>query len=396
MSEPLAADHSAASGATSQPRVAVIGPTYPHRGGIAHYTTCLVSALTEAGCRTQVIAFRRLYPRWLFPGRNEFDPSQQSTQVPSERILAPLNPLRWLAALRAIRHFSPDLVVVTWWHSWFLPCTVFCLLWLRWIQHRRVALLCHNVRSHDHSAADTVAWPVLSRLPHTHIVHASGDPAQIRARNPKARVIRLPHPIYEIFTDARVTREEARRRLGLEPGDEVCLFFGLVRRYKGLDIAIEALGTLTDRPNLRLLVAGEFYEPLDYYVRMIRRLRLTERVILHDHYIPNEQVALYFRAADVLLAPYRATSHSGVVQVARGFGLPVIASAVGGMSDLVSDGETGLLVAPADLKALATAIARFFDQGLAARFRQNYQLQKGMFSWSDLAQTIRRLACDSC
>ena len=117
---------------------------------------------------------------------------------------------------------------------------------------------------------------------------------------------------------------------------------------------------------------------------------------MRDHYIPNGDVALYFRAADLLLAPYRATSHSGVVQIARAFELPVIASAVGGMKDLVSDGETGLLVPPADASALAGAIARFFDQGLAVPFRQNLHLQEGMFSWSDLAKTIRRLACDSC
>jgi len=369
-------------------RITVIGPAYPHRGGIAHYTACLAHALSESGCAVQLISFRRLYPRWLFPGKTEFDPSRRPAEFPTERILSPLNPLRWLAAMRAIARFSPDLVIMAWWHSWFFPWTVFCLAWLRWIQRRRTVLLCHNIGSHDHRVADSVAWPVLSRLPHAHIVHQSDGPKRIRALNPKALVVCSPHPVYEFFCDAAVTREEARRRLNLNPSDEVCLVFGLVRRYKGVDIAIEAARLLQDRPNFRLLVAGEFYEPRDPYDRMIQRLGLAGRAILEDRYIPNEEVALYYRAADVLVAPYREASHSGVVQIAVGFGLPVIASDVGGMKDLVSDGETGLLVPAVDAKALADAVRRFFDQGLAVVFRQNIEKQKGRFSWSGLAEKI--------
>jgi len=376
---------------SAQPRITIIGPVYPHRGGIAHYTACLARALSGVGCRVQLISFQRLYPRWLFPGRSEFDPSRQPAAFPTERILAPVNPLRWIAAMRAIRRFSPDLVIIAWWHSWFLPCTVFCLAWLRWIQHRRTVLLCHNLGSHDHRVADCLVWPILSRLPHAHIVHQSDGPKRICSLNPGARVICSPHPSYEIFCASPITREQARQHLGLDPRDEVCLVFGLVRYYKGLDIALEAAGLLRDRLHLRWLIAGEFYEPRDQYDRMIRRLGLAERVSIDDRYILNEDVSLYFRAADLLVAPYRAATHSGVVQIARGFDLPVIAADVGGMKDLISPGETGLLVPPVDAKALAVAIAQFFDLGLASVFRRNFEMQKGRFSWSNLAETIRSL-----
>jgi glycosyltransferase involved in cell wall biosynthesis len=376
------------------PGITIVGPAYPHRGGIAHYTACLARALSEYGCRVQLISFRRLYPRLLFPGRTEFDSSDEPIQFPSARILTPTNPFRWLAAMRAVGRFSPDLAVVAWWHSWFFPCTAFCLGWLRWIQRRRVVLLCHNIGSHDRRVADRVAWRFLSRLPDVHLVHASDDPARILALNPKARVIRLPHPTYDIFSASAVTREEARQILHLDPSDEVCLFFGLVRPYKGLALAIEAMNLLRDRPRLRLVVAGEFYEPREPYDRLIARHGLTDRVFFHDHYIPNEAVAIYFRAADLLVAPHRSVSHSGVVQIARGFGLPVVAGDVGGMKDLVSNGRTGLLVPPADAQALAAAIARFFNQALAGPFRQNLEMEKGRFSWSTLAETLCRLARD--
>lgn len=389
------------------PRITLIGPVFPHRGGIAHYTACLARALSETNCQVQVISFRKLYPKWLFPGRSEFDPSVEGREAggaepqatahlrfPSESLLTPLNPLRWIAALRAIGRFAPDLVVMAWWHSWFFPCTAFCLSWLRWIQRRRTVLLCHNVGSHDHRLADGVAWPVLSRLPTIHIVHASDHPARIRARNPRARVVCVLHPTYDVFARSTITREEARRRLGFGPDDEVCLMFGLVRRYKGLDTAIEAMALLGDRPRLRLVVAGEFYEPRQPYEEMVRRLGVSERIVLHDRYIPNEEVALHFSAADLLVAPYRTASHSGSVQIARAFGLPVVASDTAGLQDLVADGQTGLLAPPEDPKALAGAIARFFGEKLAGRFRGNLEKQDERYSWKTLAETIRGMAVE--
>jgi len=377
----------------AQPRITLIGPAYPFRGGIAHYTACLARALTASGCSVQLVSFRRLYPSLLFPGRSQFDPSREPTAFPSERLLAPLNPLRWLATVRAIGRFSPELVVIAWWHSWLFPCTAFSLAWLRWVQSRRTVLLCHNIGSHDRGLVDRVAWLFLSRLPNTHLVHVSSDPDRIHALNSKAEVVCVPHPTYDIFCDSAMTREEARRTLQLDPADEVCLAFGLVRRYKGVDVAVEAMALLRDRPRLRLMVAGEFYEPRGEYDRLVERLGLADRVVIHDRYIPNEEVATYFRAADLLLASYREATHSGVVQIARGFALPVVASDVGGMKDLVSEDETGLLVPRQNPPALAAAIARFFDLRLGDAFRRNLELQKDRYSWTKLAETIRSLAC---
>jgi len=378
------------------PRISIIGPIYPHRGGIAHYTACLARALAEKGCDVQVVAFRRLYPRWLFPGRSEFDPSARPVAFDAERILGPLNPWSWLRAVRSIGRFSPDLVVVSWWHSWLFPSTAFLLGWLRGVAKRQTVLLCHNIRSHDRGLADRLAWPFLARLPSAHIVHCTGDPEKIRRRNHKANVIRAPHPIYEIFRDPAVTRETARKTLGIADSDRVCLFFGLVRRYKGLDVAIGALDRLARRNRgIRLVVAGEFYDKPAPYRKMIEDSGLATWARIEDHYIPNEEVALYFKAADLLLAPYRSGSHSGVIQIARAFALPVVASNIGGIADLVEHGRTGLLVPPDDPAALADAIGRYFDENLGDIFRRNINQDKDRFSWSSLAETIKKLASGS-
>ncbi|MCX8038815.1 MAG: glycosyltransferase [Candidatus Sumerlaeia bacterium] len=376
----------------ANPRVTLVGPVHPHRGGIAHYTACLAEAVQKSGCAVQVVSFVRLYPRFLFPGQSEFDVSREAAAFPSERVLAPLNPLRWMSALQAIKRFHPDLVVIAWWHSWFLPVTAFLLVWLRWVQRRRTVLLCHNVGSHDRKLVDGLAWRILCRLPEVHLVHASGDPARIRARNRRARIVCLPHPTYNLFSRSAISRDAARERLGLAPTARVCLMFGLVRRYKGVDIAIEAMARLRDQPDLRLIVAGEFYEPREPYQQQIECLGLAGKVLLHDRYIPNEEVATYFRAADVMLAPYREASHSGAVQTARGFHLPIIATRVGGMPDLVQDGETGLLVPPESPEALAAAIVRYFQENLGERFRANLAAQSARYSWSSLAETLRALA----
>lgn len=375
-------------------RITIVGPVHPLRGGIAHHTAMLAQALAERGCAVQLLSFRRLYPRALFPGRDQRDSSRRPLVFPSEAVLTPFQPLRWLAAMRAIGRFSPDLVIWAWWHSMFLPVTAFGLWWLRRIDRRRVALLCHNLRSHDHAALDRLAWPRLSRGPDIHIVTGSESARELRSMNPDARVVSLPHPPFDVFFDPQIDRAEARRRLGLDPDERVCLFFGTVRPYKGLDVAIEALARMREPERPLLLVAGEFYPPRDAVDRALGRLGRQGRVMIHDRYIRNEEVAVYFQAADVLVAPYRSATQSGVLQIARAFDLPVIASRVGSLADVVRDDETGLLVPAADPERLAEALRRFFTGNRGPRFRANLRSEKDGPSWGKLAAAVHELACD--
>lgn len=390
-------------------RVTLVGPVYPHRGGIAQHTACLARALEEDGCEVQVIGFSRLYPRLGFPGTTELDTSARPIEFPSERILTAWSPASWLRATAAIARFDPDLVVVAWWHSLFLPMTTFALGWQRLLAHRRTVLLSHNVTDHDHAVLDALAGPLLARLPNAHLVHAASAAARIRARHANARVMVVPHPSYDVFRAFAddVTKHDARAALGLNQDELVLLFFGLVRPYKGLDVALEALAELVAEvrnggrardARLRFVIAGESYGPAGDVRRLVDKLGLGDHVVLHDHFIPNEHVARYFRAADVLVAPYRHASHSGVTQIARAFHVPTIATDVGGLSELVRHDVTGLLVpAPPDAHAFAHAIARCRDEpSLLPRLRDALREEErtgdaSAFTWQALARALREL-----
>jgi glycosyltransferase involved in cell wall biosynthesis len=199
-----------------------------------------------------------------------------------------------------------------------------------------------------------------------------------------------PHPSYEIFSEGAPSREEARRALGLT--GRVLLFFGYVRPYKGLEDLLTAL-TLA-RPDAwdRLVIVGEFYEPPERYRALLADSRLRDRVLVVNRYVPNEEVARYFAAADVAALPYREATGSGIAQVAFGAGVPVIATRTGGLEEVVEEGVTGLLVPPRDPPALARAIERFFGEDLGPALRAGVARTRQRFEWEGLVEAIEGLA----
>ena len=372
--------------------IVLVGPVHPYRGGIAHYTACLARALAGRGNDVQVVNYRSLYPRMLFPGKTMYDTSDSPLDFPERRILRPLAPWTWLSAVRAIRNAHADAIVIQWWHIFFAPC----LLYVAWACRRagiRVAVLCHNMTDHEnHDVLSRLANALLVRSGASIIVHSATYAGNVTSRPGAPELIVTQHPTYDVFSGSDdIPREEARAKLGMGPGP-LCLFFGLVRKYKRLEDLIEAIAKLQGPDAPRLLVAGEFYDPVARYEELIARLGLGGRVTLVDRYIPNEEVALYFRAADVLIAPYRTASQSGVVRIANAFALPVIVSNVGGLPEMVQPGQTGLVVPAESPDALAAAIRRFFSENLATRFAPHLARQQKQYSWEPLCQHVERIA----
>jgi D-inositol-3-phosphate glycosyltransferase len=375
-------------------RIVVVGPVAPLRGGIAQHTACLARALTTAGADAHVVGYRRLYPRALFPGTSELDEeSLRPIDVAgAEACLVPWDARTWARALARIEAHDPDLVVVVWWHSLMLPHTAMLLTALR-ARGRRSLLLCHNVVSHERAVLDAAAWAVLSHLPSAFLVHGSHQRAALGRTLKRARATRpvhvVPHPAYDGFAslshESDTTATAARARLGLQVDDEVVLMFGLVRRYKGLERALGVMERIAHaRPRAVLVIAGEHYAARPPIPPRVR-------VHLHDRFIPNEEVADFFRAADLLLAPYEeGASHSGVVQIARAFGVPVVGTRTAGLSELVEDGVTGLLAQPDEL---AGALERLLaDGGLRARMAEAMTTSCASFAWAALADSLTEIA----
>ena len=370
-------------------RFVLVGPVYPYRGGIAHYTTMLCRALHERKHEVLLVSFKRQYPQWLFPGRSDKDPSKKPLEVEEARYwIDSLNPITWLATFWHIRRYWPDAVILQWWTTFWAPVWFVLGMLNRLFLRRPLIVVCHNVLPHEAWWWDHLLTKAVLRWGTRFIVQSVEEERRLTALIPGAQVVVVPHPVYDMFAGERISREEARRCLGLPLDAPILLFFGIVREYKGLKDLLAALPEIRAQVGrVILLVTGEFWENKEPYLEMIEQLGIGDSVVIEDHYIPNEEVALYFSAADVLVAPYRRVTGSGVVQMARGFGVPVVTTRMRGISE-VTDSEIGLLVPPGDTQALADAVACCFVQdSIATRVSKASEWQDAS-SWAWLTDLI--------
>ncbi len=369
-------------------RVTVIGPTPPLRGGIAHYTTALVRALRPRHT-VQVVGLRRQYPRLLFPGTSETDGSRVGIALLPDVVVDPLSPWAWPAAADAVRAFAPAVIVLAWWQPALGAVLASFARLARRRTRARLLFLCHNVAAHDATPLDRILLRYALGCADAAIVHSTADRQRLRHYRNDLRALRTTHPAYDLPEfGPPLAVAEARVRLGLT-GD-VVLFFGLVRRYKGLADLLRAMPRILAARACTLVVAGEFYEPRRQYEELARELGIAARVRLLDGYVPNEKVGEYFCAADVVVAPYREATQSGVVALARRFDRPVVVSRVGGLPDMIVEGISGLTVPPGDPDALARAVLRIYEEGTEAWCARVREVE--MTTWDEEVDAIEELA----
>lgn len=370
-------------------RLALVGPAYPLRGGIAHYNASLFQALEAAGHRVRLYGMSRQYPGLLFPGKRQEDLSDDPIEARSEAVVDSIGPVTWAQTADKIRRFAPDAAVFQWWHPFFAPSfgTI-----ARLCRRRGIApvFICHNVRPHEATQLDDALLRYAYSATDRFLVHAKEEQARLTLalRGRSHRVEVAPHPVYDVFEPTTLTRDEARAQLGLTAPLQI-LFFGYVRRYKGLDILLEALADID--LEFELTVAGECYEDAEVYRRQIESLGLSNRVQFLDRYVSNEEVPVLFRATDVCVLPYRHATQSGIVQVAYALDTPVIVSRVGGIPEVVEDGVSGLLVPAEDSGALRSAVRRYFREQLRDALVAGVQKKRSELGWNRIVDALQAL-----
>ncbi len=330
-------------------RLALIGPVYPYRGGIAHYTTALYRALREKGHEVLLVSFSRQYPQWLFPGKSDRDPSRNPLKVEEAHYwLDSLNPLTWLRTFARIRRAGPEIMVMQWWTSFWAPAWFALGLLNRLFLRTSIVYFCHNVLPHEARWWDSWLARATLRWATLFLVQSGEEETRLRGLLPQAEIRVVPLPVFDMFSDLRIARDEARQRLDLPADALVLLSFGIVREYKGLRVLLEAIPGIRAAASrsVVLVVAGEFWEDKQPYLDLIEHLRIGDSVRVDDRYIPDEEVPAYFCAADALAAPYRQVTGSAVTRIADSFGLPVIHD-LADAAAIVSRLEAGDAVPPA-------------------------------------------------
>ncbi len=371
-------------------RTVLVGPAYPYRGGISHYNTSLARRL-EGRCDVRVVNYKRLYPGFLFPGKTQYDDSRRAFDVSSDRLIDSINPFSWIRTGIFIAGLKPDVTVFQWWHPYFAPAIFKICSILRTARAGKIMMICHNVVPHEQSILDNLLSRLAFALPHGFMVQSGEDKTNLLRIRSKAKVVSHPLPLFDFFKAGELSREDARKALGEKEGPLI-LFFGYIRRYKGLRHLIEAMPRIRDATGARLLVVGEFYEDEAPYRDLVSSLGLSGYVSFIDRYVGNEEVAGFFCASDLVVLPYISATQSGIAQIALSFDRPVVVTAVGGLPEVVREGRTGFIVPPGDPEALAGAVERFFREGWAERMAPFFTGEKTRFTWPVLVEKFLSLA----
>ena len=368
----------------------LVGPAYPLRGGIAHFLESTHNSLAQRGHDVKVVSFSRQYPSFLFPGKTQLESQQRKIDWSVHQLIDSIQPFSWFKTSRFIENLKPDGVVFNYWLPFFGPS--YGVISRRLSKKGITCIgLIHNALPHEGRLGDRALSKYFLSSCDGHIVMSESVERDIAGMEIHLPTIRVAHPVYEIFGEP-MPKQLARKKLGLKESTPVALFFGFIRKYKGLHVLLESLPSILQAvPNLKLVVAGESYEDIQIYHRLIESLGLSAHVDLHTDYIPGEDVKVYFSAADVVVQPYISATQSGVAKIAYHFERPVIVTNVGGLAEFVPHEQAGLVVAPGDVKALADSVVRFFVEEMSDSLTNGVKNEKKKYSWARLCAAIEEL-----
>ena len=351
--------------------VVLVGPAYPYRGGQALVEAYMYNALSNLGYNCNTISYKLLYPSIFFPGTTQFD---ESEVIPFEhtskikRIINSINPFTWLKAAREIRKLNPDMVVIVWWMPFFGPALSTIARLIKRNNKTKVVFLVENYVSHEERWFDALSTKLTLKYADAFICQSKYINEQISKDFDGKLIHQTTLSIYDCYDLNKYDKQSARDFLGIKT-ENVLLFFGLIREYKGLDKLIVAfVDILKKTPSTTLLIVGECYEDINKYTSLIKELGIEDKVILKDSFIPNEKIEPYFKAADLSCLPYNSGTQSGILMMAYGFKIPVLVADVGGVAELVVEGETGRVIADNSLANLVNGV----DQILSTKETVDY------------------------
>lgn len=372
-------------------KVVIIGPAHPLRGGLASYNERLAKEFQQKDWDTKIFTFSLQYPGFLFPGTTQYSSEPPPAGLSIHVRINSINPFNWLSVGRELRKLAPDIIVVRYWLPFMGPCLGTILRIANKNNHSKVVCIADNIIPHEKRPGDTAFTRYFIKAVDAFITMSEkvlGDLRKIETEKP-ARFV--PHPLYDNFGE-KISKEEAREKLGLSRSDKVLLFFGFIRNYKGLDILLDAMKILKEKSivskdiPVRLLVAGEFYENDKPYLKQIRENGIDDVIILKKDFIPDSEVKYYLCAADVVVQPYRSATQSGVTPLAYHFETPMIITNVGGLTAMVPDGKVGLVAEP-NAVSIAEKIEEFFRMG-SNFFIPGLIEEKKKYTWDNIVRAI--------
>lgn len=370
-------------------KVIIIGPAWPLRGGLASFNERLARQFTEEGFAASIYTFSLQYPGFLFPGSTQYSSEPAPSDIDIRVCINSVNPLNWLKVGNQIRKAQPDLIVVRYWLPFMGPCLGSILRIAGLNKSTRIVCIADNIIPHEKRPGDKAFTQYFVKPIHAFVTMSEKvmkDLSSFTAK-PARQVV---HPLYDNFGE-KIPAEHAREKLGIPANDKIILFFGFIRKYKGLDLLLEAMSDERIRSaGIKLLIGGEFYENRKEYDDKIAELGIQDQLILKTDFIPDSEVKYFLSAADFVIQPYRNATQSGVTPLAYHFEIPMLVTNVGGLPDLVPDGKVGI-VTEATPTAIASGILALYELG-KNYFLPHLREEKKKYSWQKLTEAILNLA----
>jgi glycosyltransferase involved in cell wall biosynthesis len=335
--------------------------------------------LQHLGNEVMMFTYIHQYPELFFPGSDQKDNSLISNNLPTRRVITPYNPLTWLSATKEIKGWKPDLIIIQHWLPVMALACGFVLSGLKGVEK---CIVVHNAEAHE-------KWPFSRLLTRFALMKAEylvtlSETCTLTLREllPKlkqVKIIRLFHPVYENMDKSNVKpKQDIKFRL---------LFFGFIKHYKGLDILLHAMPLVIKHlPDIKLVIAGDIYGDKQEYLEMIEQLGISNNVEAYFKYIPEEEIDGFFANADVSVIPYRSATQSGVAQLSFSHEVPIIATRVGGLEEVIAEGKNGWLIEPENPAALADAIISFYNDNKSVLVKDYIRQQNSQFSWDSFTE----------
>lgn len=371
-------------------KITILGTAYPYRGGLSAFNERLAREFAREGEEVSIETFTLQYPNFLFPGKTQYSSEPAPSDLQITRSVNSVNPFNWLCVGRKIAKSAPDILIIKYWLPFMSPCLGSIARMARRNGKTKVISILDNIIPHEKRLADKLFSQYFVGTVDGFVAMSKSVLNDLNLFDQQKPRAFCAHPLYDNFGDQR-ERVEALKSLNLDPTVSYLLFFGFIRDYKGLDLLLEAMSDERIRQkNVKLIVAGEFYNNSDKYFELEKTLNLGDKVIWHNDFIPDSQVATYFAAADMVVQPYKSATQSGVTQIAYHFEKPMLVTKVGGLAEIVPDGKVGYVVEP-DAQSVADALCDFYDHDKVTVFTENVKTEKKKYAWSRMTETVKSM-----
>lgn len=374
-------------------KILIIGPAHPLRGGgITTFNHRLAKEFTRQGFDCSIVSFSLQYPSFLFPGKSQFSTEPAPEGITIHTLINSINPINWMKVGRQLKNWKPDLVIVRFWLPFMGPSVGTILRQVRKNSHTKIVCIADNIIPHEQRPGDVPFTRYFLKACDGFVTMSEKVLNDLRSFEKQKPARLVPHPLYDNFGE-KISKEQARKNLGIPVDTKLLVFFGFIRKYKGLDLLLQAMADpRIKEQNIKLLIAGEFYEEEQVYCQLIETNGLQNQVILHNHFIADADVQNYICAGDCIVQPYRNATQSGVTPLSYHFEKPMIVTNVGGLPALVPHLKAGLVTEP-NPESLASAIIQFYQLG-EDYFMPHIFEEKKKLSWEGLTSAILSLAYD--